>query len=1709
MLRKSILIALLALALAITLGGSAASAPLRSVPSEPEPDAGRARAAGIPDLAARERGDAPEGGLAYPALGIFGNFPTCESLGPAGDIQHGNWGAVLGPSYDFEGEGNAGQCPGCFPLYDQDECFADFDAGLITPQPFTIDSSWNVVTCPNSQGTALANACQTVAWGSDVDILVTNFMPSSTPGLMNVLVDWNQNGQWGDTISCPGAGPISEHVLVNFVVPNGFSGPLSALGPPGFLAGRKSGHVWARFSITEQPVAFPWSGSGSFEDGESEDYLLLVDPMYGEQLDWGDAPDPTYPTLAASIGANHFISAGFLLGNRIDAEADGQPNPAALGDDNNGVDDEDGVTFTSALVPGQPATVDVFLTDATGLGGLLNAWIDFDGNGVWNGPQEQIFINQPLAPGNNVGLLFSVPGTALTGPTFARFRLSQQGGLGPAGSGGIGEVEDYKLQISTAEPQNDWGDAPDPTYPTLNASGGANHLVQAGFMLGVAIDAEADGQPDPNALGDDNDANGDDEDGVTFTTPLLQGQPVNFTVTASAAGALDAWIDFNGNGTWEHPVEHLFGGVSAALAAGPNNFAVIVPLNAAAGPTFARFRLSQQGGLGPAGAGGAGEVEDYQVMINPVLTITKTVTAPIGGVATISDTVTFKIVIHNAGTLAVTTLPLWDYYSPACLENPVAVPAPNGPGTDPALGVLHWTNVGPLAAGGSLTVMVSFHANRTTAMYWKEGGWLDYAPKGMPDIDQKQDQWDNPAGSGAAWYYCGPVAAANSLWWFDSKFEPNPLSPPAINDGYPIVTAPAAALYDDHSPANVQNFVNTLAGWMGTMPGGGTNVNNLAAGIQAHLANVGVGAQYSVTVPPVAKPTFEWVADEVRRSEDVILLLGFYEDVLPGADVYWERTGGHFVTVAGVDLQDQRIAFSDPYYDRAELGAPWYGRVLPAPHLWLHPGVPTGEVHNDVKYLSQDVYQVQDTSSPGGIWGPVGYVDPDSMIGCPQISNFDGQNDPSGAINQGCVPHPDYSLVAEVEYAVAVSPITKTITCDPTTNIAVVSGAVDASGSELPEVQAHAEVHITQKDWGDAPDPGYPTLSASNGAVHTLSSGLWLGATVDPEQDGQPDPGALGDDNDANGDDEDGVAFTTPLLPGQLARITVIASAPGLLDAWFDFNGNGTWEHPGEHLWGGPSVTVNAGANDLNFTVPAGAVVGQTFARFRLSNLGGLSPFGPAVDGEVEDYRVKIHDPSEYKWSQPYDPILSGLHTHDDGTTGIVSWITRADDWQCRGGLITDLEWWGNYELDAYGVEKRGSGIDHFHLSIHSADPTGLPFPGPVAWQADVPFAAVSETSIGVANPEGSTLYHYRFVLPMPVIQVPGGTYWFDIAARSVDPMAPAIWRWQESSRGAPYQGLYPAASRTDSDLGPGSWSSSTSDMAFVISSKPADLGDAPDSLTAPRYPTLLANNGASHALEAGGPRMGAAVDTDLDGQPTLQADGDDIDADGDDEDGVILASALVPGRAVTVTVRVAGPPPGCYLNGWLDANIDGDWSDAREQIFTDAPLIVGANTLTFTLTSAYTPTVGLTYARFRCSTLTGLGYNGPAPDGEVEDYRWQIMAPPRRPVLSIAITNTTGVRLSWPQVALDIYGNTITADGYRIYRASAPYAALSQVASVWAPFPPGPVVWDDAGKVGDPTVNYYYTVDTVLRDIYGNEVYSRRSNEVAEFDFALTPGSP
>jgi len=169
----------------------------------------------------------------------------------------------------------------------------------------------------------------------------------------------------------------------------------------------------------------------------------------------------------------------------------------------------------------------------------------------------------------------------------------------------------------TAQPNGceyDFGDAPDPDYPTLFASNGAQHKIvhASAFYLGAGVDSEMDGQPNATATGDDNDGN-DDEDGITFLTPLELGVTATVNVNASAPGQLDAWIDFNDNGDWADTSDQIFTNVS--LVAGDNVLYFLVPGSATEGLTLARFRFSLEGGLSYNGSAPDGEVEDYMVLI--------------------------------------------------------------------------------------------------------------------------------------------------------------------------------------------------------------------------------------------------------------------------------------------------------------------------------------------------------------------------------------------------------------------------------------------------------------------------------------------------------------------------------------------------------------------------------------------------------------------------------------------------------------------------------------------------------------------------------------------------------------------------------------------------------------------------------------------------------------------------------------------------------------------------------------------------------------------------------------------------------------------------------------------------------------------------------------------------------------------------------------
>jgi hypothetical protein len=359
------------------------------------------------------------------------------------------------------------------------------------------------------------------------------------------------------------------------------------------------------------------------------------------------------------------------------------------------------------------------------------------------------------------------------------------------------------------------------------------------------------------------------------------------------------------------------------------------------------------------------------------------------------------------------------------------------------------------------------HLSEEVGWYWKPP-YEDYAPNGMPDIDQKQDMWIKY--DTEQWSLCGPVAVANCFKWFDSKYNVPPGAPCDGMDMFPLVrdyTDQLAPIWcpmpwDDHSPENIDHpatswnpgigppppmpqpfvpgpqtpgavppwgelverlawYFNTDGIQTGYCEFTGTNVNQMQLGIQAWLEGEIFldGSTLADTLCEVttSRPTFTYVESLVEKCEDVILLLGFWYEDPPGSGE-WFRIGGHYVTVAGVNSDQGMIAFSDPFVDAAEMGFPGRvgdGYIIPHPH-----GDHDATVHNDEGNVSHDIYIIADSPSPGGLWGLPEYViyqDPYYWAW-----NFFNQNVPDEFIPVTAAWNEMSPIFTEVEYCVHISP---------------------------------------------------------------------------------------------------------------------------------------------------------------------------------------------------------------------------------------------------------------------------------------------------------------------------------------------------------------------------------------------------------------------------------------------------------------------------------------------------------------------------------------------------------------------------------------------------------------------------------------------------------------------------------------------------------------
>ncbi|KAA1257827.1 hypothetical protein LF1_03170 [Rubripirellula obstinata] len=228
---------------------------------------------------------------------------------------------------------------------------------------------------------------------------------------------------------------------------------------------------------------------------------------------------------------------------------------------------------------------------------------------------------------------------------------------------------------------------------------------------------------------------------------------------------------------------------------------------------------------------------------------------------------------------------------------------------------------------------------------------------------------------------------------------------------------------------------------------------------------------------------------------------------------------------------------------------------------------------------------------------------------------------------------------------------------DPTQNIGIGRVAINVDGSSTVE-SVTADLSSALESFLTANQSGVAVAAAPATDTVALESfddedGVQIGRINRTGRDyfvfGTPQA-----DGVVSAADVDGI-----LVPGTTTAINVVATGDGFLDAWIDFDGDGSFDEQDRIA---ASIPVTTGNNIISVTTPAGLTTPiDTFARFRVSETGGLLPTGFALGGEVEDYQISIA-PTDFglPFNTPPSFTMTGTSIElREGDTSDVQTITN------------------------------------------------------------------------------------------------------------------------------------------------------------------------------------------------------------------------------------------------------------------------------------------------------------------------------------------------------------------------------------------------------------------------------------------------------------------
>jgi len=1408
--------------------------------------------------------------------------------------------------------------------------------------------------------------------GEATSLTVNLTNTSGSTAFLNVWIDFNRNGVLTDA---------GEQIASNTTISNNttnsnrvinFTTPVTA--PLGDTA------VRVRLTSVSSPGPDGLDGNGEVEDHLTT--IVLPTKDYGDDSDFADA--------------SSVMNSNLRLGTLVDAEGAATKNTSASGDDNTGLDDEDSVFFPP-LTAGQPVTMPVLVTNLTDAPAYLNAWIDFNNNGVLTNAGEQVASNIEIPPGTDgeVEISFNVPTNAVTAAASvgSRFRLTSTSSPGPTGLSGIGEVEDH--QVIILAPLTDFGD--------FSGAPNVSNTATTNLRLGALVDTEYAATTNATATGDDI-SGVDDEDGATIPAMTAGGPATivaNVTNTSGAPGYLNVWVDFNNNGSFDDSGEQVMinGGIANGTNSSNVNVAFTVPAGAVTGvPLGVRVRITSDISPGSFGAGGLGEVEDYVVTI-------AVPTTDFGDFSGFADASSLRNSSLRLGALTDT-----EFFS---TRNSTAT-GDDITGSDDEDGV----TFSAMTTGAPATVPVQVTNNTGSTAYLN--AWIDYNNNGVLTDAGEQIATNVAITTGTSNvtqnlnFTVAPAAltgvSLGARVRLTSTSSPGPIGASGngeVEDYIVNLVAPTTDFGDFSGFGDASQGVNPVLRMGELLDAEFASTRNATAtgddttgiddedGVVLPVMTAGQSVVIPVTVTNLTGAVgylnvwFDFNGNGVltdsgeQIATNLIVVTGTADGLVnlpvtvPATAVTGTPVGLRFRysapsglgptgsnPLAG-EVEDYVITIAAPTTDFGDFSG--FADASSIRNSNLRLGALT-----DTEFIS-----TRNAAATGD--DSVGSDDEDAVTipsmtaGAPTtIPVLVTNNSGSTAYLNAWIDYNNNGILTDSGEQIATNVAISTGTTNATQNLGFTVSPTAVTGTNLGVrfrlTSTSSPGPIGASGNGEVEDYIVSLLSPTTdfgdfnrfgSASNAVNNNLRLGALVDAEFSATTNAAATGDDVTGS-DDEDGVTLP-PMIAGQTLSIPVVVTnltgANAYLNVWIDFNNDGLLTGAGEQVASNVAVgTGNSGITaNLNVTVPASAVTGTPIGvRVRLTSVTTPGPTSTLASiGEVEDYTLTISAPTT---------DFGDFTSFGDASSTVISSI--------KLGALTDTEYLSTRNVTATGDDTTGSDDE---------DAAVIP-----AMTAGAPVTA----SVMVTNTSGSPAYLNAWIdYNNNGILTDSGE---QVATNVVIATGAS-----NSSRDISY--TVPATAVTGTNLGirfrltstssPGplgaSGNGEVEDYVASISMPPLDYGD--------HSSLASASSTANTSL-----RLGASVDTEF--VPTLNAvaAGDDT-IGSDDEDGVTINPMTAGAPASIVVTATNVTASSAYLNAWIDFNNDSDFLDAGEQLATNVVVVSGVNDGIFPLnfTVPANAVTGANVAlRFRLTSTIDPGVSGNSGIGEVEDYVSTIAVP-------------------------------------------------------------------------------------------------------------------